>query len=61
MMPLAMLLQATQIEPLPEEAAATATELGDAATAAAAAIPTGNGPKSTGGCNRATTGSRSRR
>ncbi|MGY1521345.1 protein TolQ [Luteimonas sp. A482] len=36
MIPLAMLLQATQIEPLPDEAAATATQLADTATAAAA-------------------------
>lgn len=36
MIPLAMLLQATEIEPLPEEAAATTTTLADAAGAAAA-------------------------
>ena len=37
MIPLAMLLQATDIEPLPEEAAATTSQLADSATAAAAA------------------------
>jgi len=36
MIPLAMLLQATEIEPLPEEAAATTTQLADTASAAAA-------------------------
>ncbi|MCW5580281.1 MAG: MotA/TolQ/ExbB proton channel family protein, partial [Luteimonas sp.] len=37
MIPLAMLLQATQIEPLADEAAATTTELANTAAAAAAA------------------------
>ena len=42
MIPLAMLLQATEIEPLPEEAAATTTQLADpAATAAAVAASEG--------------------
>ena len=37
MIPLAMLLQATDIQPLPDEAAATTTELANTAAAAAAA------------------------
>lgn len=43
MMPIAMLLQATQIQPLPDEAAASATELANSPAAATAAVAASDG------------------